>query len=161
MNFKEIFECFLDCNKTLKVMSIATADLSGKPNCALKMIVDVVPPNVVLLLDYHYTTTYANIMANPQVSLSFMDDREFIGYRMTGKAEIVTHGPEYDDAKGRWEKRLIGYETDRIIARMRGHHSSRESESSLPKDYVIIKLKGDEASAIMPGRFFRAKPEEH
>lgn len=157
MNFKQIFENFSDHQKELKVINVASCDLSGKPNSAAKLLVEVEMPNRVYFLDYNHTQTYANTQANPQLSISFMDDAAFTGYRMTGTAESLTSGKEYDKACRSWEKRLIAYEADRIVRRLMGHYSTKESENTLPKDFVIIKFTALEAAVIKPDRVLRAK----
>ncbi len=157
MDFKEIFENFLDHQKNLKVINIASCDLGGKPNSAAKMLVDVALPNRVFFLDYNFTQTVSNIKMNPQLSISFMDDTAFTGYRMTGIGEVMTSGPEFDEARKSWEKRLITYEADRIVRRMMGHYSTKESENTLPKDFVIVKFTAKEAAVIKPDRVLRAQ----
>lgn len=156
MSFKQIFENFLDHQKELKVISVASCDLHGKPNSAAKLLVDVAEPNRVFFLDYNHTQTYSNMQSNPQLSISFMDDAAFTGYRMTGTGEAVTAGKEYEAARKSWEKRLISYEADRIVRRVMGHYSTKESENTLPKDFVIIKFTAKEAAVIKPDRVLRA-----
>ena len=156
MNFKQIFQNFIDHQKDLKVINVASCDLKGKPNSAAKLLVDVAEPNRVFLLDYNHTQTYSNIKSNPQLSISFMDDAAFTGFRMTGTAEIIYSGPEYDEARRSWEKRLIAYEADRILKRLMGHYSTKESENTLPKNFVIVKFTAKEAAVIKPDRVLRA-----
>lgn len=160
MDFEQIFENFIEHKKDLKVVHVASCDLKAKPNSAAKMLVDVVVPNRLYFLDYRYTQTYANIKANPQLSVAFMDDASFTGYRLTGHGEILEAGPEYDSAKKSWDKRVIGYEADRIVMRLTGRYSTKESENTLPKDFVIIKFSAEEAAVIKPDRVLRgARPE--
>ena len=138
MDFEAIFNAFLEHKGQLKVVSVASASKHGKPNSAPKMLVDVEFPNHLYFLDYKHTHSYANLLENPEVSVSFMNDAAFTGYRLNGRAQILAFGPEFDEAKKLWEKRLIAYEADRIIQRVRGLYSTKESENSLPKDFVIV-----------------------
>jgi general stress protein 26 len=156
MEFDEIFDEFVSHSKNLKVIYIATADEKGKPNSAPKMLVDIDKPNKVFYLDYQFTQSYSNIKKNNHVSVSFMDDRAFKGFRLTGTAEVIESGPEYELAQKRWEKRLISYEAERLIERSKGHYSERNAESNLPKNFVIIKLNAEEASVVKPDRVLRA-----
>ncbi len=154
-SFKETFESFLSHNKTLKTVSVASSD-AGTPNSAIKMLIDIVAPNIVYLLDYKFTKTYANLLKNHKLSISFMNDDSFTGYRMTGHAEVLKAGEEFERVKQAWEKRLVAYEAERIIKRIQGLYSSREAENSLPKDFVIIKVIGKEAAVIKADRVFLA-----
>lgn len=157
MDFKQIFECFIDQKKNLKVIHVASCDSHGKPNSAAKMLIDVVEPNKIYYLDYNHTQTFANMQDNPQISISFMDDAAFTGYRVTGTAETLPPGAEYEAARRGWEKKLISYEADRILARITGRYSTKESEMKLPPDFVIMKFTAKEAAVIKPDRSLRAK----
>ncbi len=155
--FKELFANFLDQQKQLKIIQVASCDLQKKPNSAAKMLVSVEEPNQVYFLDFPHNQTYENIKVNPQLSISFMDDAAFTGYRLTGTAEILEKGSEFEVAKRRWSKRLIAYEADRIVKRITGQYSTTESESKLPEDFIIVKFVASEGAVIKPGRVFRAK----
>lgn len=156
MKFKEIFDIFLDRKNFLKVIHVASCSRSWKPNSAAKMIVDILPPNIVLFLDHKFTQTYSNLRQIPQLSLSFMDDVEFRGYRLTGICTVIDSGEDFENARKRWGKRLLSYEADRISQRVKGLPSSREAENSLPEDFVIVKFTALEAAVIKPDRSLRA-----
>lgn len=156
MNFQQIFQVFIDNKNHLKIVSIASCDTSGKPNSVSKMIVDIQAPNKVFYLDYKYTHTYANVIENPRLSLSFMDDANFTGYRLNGRGKILHSGTDFQNARKVWEKRLIRYEADRMVKRITGQHSSREAENALPDDFVIVRFEAEEGAVIKPDRILRA-----
>jgi len=155
MNFDEIFKVFLANSHQLKIISVASCD-HGKPNSASKMLVDVLLPNKVYYVDYKFTQTYHNLRKNHNLSLSFMDDVNFTGYRLSGKGKILHKGAEFNKVKKGWEKRLIRYEADRMLRRITGHHSAREAENALPHNFVIVVFSAEEGSVIKPDRIFRA-----
>ena len=157
MKFDQIFKRFVEHGAKLKTISVASCDLEGVPNSASKMLIAIEPPNAVYFLDYKSTRTYSNSVANPRLSVSFMDDMHFLGYRLTGKGVVLESGEDYKKARQKWEKRLIRYEADRILQRVRGEYSARDAENVLPKDFVIIKLAAEEAAMIRPDRVFRAQ----
>ncbi len=159
MDFKNIFEAFLSKEKELKVISVASCTKDAKPNSASKMLVNIKAPNMLYFLDYKVTQSYHNIQENPRISVSFMDDAAFTGYRLTGPCKLLESGPEFEAASKSWEKRLIAYEADRIVQRLTGRYSTREGEGSLPRDFVIVRLDADEGSVVKPGRVFRAAQE--
>ncbi len=160
MNFKDIFNVFLSKEKELKVISVASCTKDAKPNSASKMLVNIKAPNMVFFLDYKVTQSYHNIQENPIISISFMDDAAFTGYRLTGPCKILASGPEFEAAAQSWDRRLTAYEADRIIQRLTGRYSTREAERSLPKDFVIVRLDANEASAVKPDRVIRAAQGE-
>lgn len=156
MNFEEIFASFKDHEKDMKVINVASCDKEGKPNSAAKMLMDVVEPNEIYFLDYRYTQTYSNVKENPQLSVSFMNDASFTGFRLTGPAEALDSGPQFEKVKKNWDRLLISYEADRILQRVMGRYSTKESESMLPRDFIIVKVVAKEAAVIKPDRVFRA-----
>ena len=157
MDFNQIFKRFVESSKDLKTVSVASCDGRKVPNSASKMLVEIAPPNCVYFLDYRITQTYLNVRENPQVSVSFMDDARFVGYRLTGACEVLEAGQEFDEIRRKWDRRLISYEADRILKRVTGEYSAREAENVLPRDFVIMKLTAAEAAMIRPDRVLRAK----
>lgn len=160
VNFKSIFDNFFQKKKELKVISVASCSKAAEPNSASKMLIEISEPNLLYFLDYKTTQSYHNMAENPKISVSFMDDAHFTGYRLTGPCKILESGPEYDEVSKSWDKRLIGYEAERIIQRISGRFSTREAEGHLPKDFVIVRLEAQDGSVVKPGRIFRAAASE-
>lgn len=160
VNFKGIFDNFFQKKKDLKVISVASCTKKAEPNSASKMLVEISEPNLLYFLDYKTTQSYHNMTENPKISVSFMDDAHFTGYRLTGTCKILESGAEYDEVSKSWEKRQIGYEAERIIQRVTGRFSTREAEGHLPKDFVIVRLEAHDGSVVKPGRIFRAAAGE-
>lgn len=124
------------------------------------MLVDIVLPNQVFFLDYRFTQTYANITQNRKLSVSFMDEEAFVGYRFNGTCQVIESGEEYERVKETWRRRLISYEATRIVERVRGSYSAREAENILPDDFVIVKFEAKQGSVVRPDRIFRASREQ-
>lgn len=163
VDFKAIFNTFLEKKKDLKVISVASCTKKAEPNSASKMLVEISEPNLLYFLDFNTTQSYHNILENPLISVSFMDDAHFTGYRLTGPCSVLQSGPEYDLISQSWDKRVIAYEAERIIQRMTGRFSTREAERNLPKDFMIVRLEARDGSVVKPGRIFRAvagQPED-
>lgn len=156
MKFDEIFDHFIEFSRGLKVISVASCDALMQPNSAPKMLVNIAIPNRIYYLDYKFTKTFHNVMQNSKLSVSIMDDTEFVGYRLNGVAEMLHPGTELEEAQQQWEKRLIQYEADRIIKRVTGQYSTKEAENALPRDFAIFRFTADEASVVKPDRVLRA-----
>lgn len=156
VGFDKIFREFVVRRDGLKVVHVATADEGGKPNSAPKMLVDIEPPNKVFYLDYKFTRSYANLLKNRRISLSVMDEAAFRGFRLTGEGEILGPGEEFERVRKCWEKRLISYQVERIVQRVKGLFSARRAENALPKDFVIVQVLTHEGSIVQPDRVLRA-----
>jgi general stress protein 26 len=156
MKFKEIFEQFLQHSARLKVVFVGSCDPKGKPNVAPKMLVCVSKPNKVFFIDYKFTRTYSNVLKNKPLSLAFMDDKHFTGWRLNGAGEVVHSKKELEKLRSIWNKKVISYEAERLIHRVQGQFSTRESEALLPEDFVVVKFTASEASIVKPDRVLRA-----
>lgn len=161
MKFQDIFQEFWEQRDQSKVVFVASCGKNGKPNCAPKMLVDVMKPNKIFFIDYKFTKTFSNLSRNQWVSMSFMNDKLFKGYRLTGRCRIIRSGRDFEKAKKEWGRKLISYEAARMVERIKGGFSSRQAENLLPPDFVLIKFAADEASVIRPDRVLRAhQPQE-
>jgi hypothetical protein len=159
MKFDEIFEEFMTYARDLKVIHVATCGKNGVPNSAPKMLVEIAKPNRVIFLDYKFQRTYANVTQTGRASVSIMNDPAFKGFRLTGSCRVLEKGKDFEAAKQTWEKKVIGYEAERLIERLRGGYSSKHSEIMLPTDFVMVLLTAEEASAVHPERVLRAIQE--
>ncbi len=137
-------------------MFVASVDERGRPNCAPKMIVDIVKPNKVFYVDVKFSRTFANLDQNWETSVSFMDDKHFTGFRLNGYSQVIDSGKEYEIIKEKWGQKIAACETDRMIDRMKGIFSTRESEIMLPEDVAITKFIAEEAAIVKPDRVLKA-----
>jgi general stress protein 26 len=160
MQFQEIFAHFLDARERLKVITVASSTPDGEPNGAPKMLVDAAAPNKIYFIEYRHTQTFANLCVNPRLSVAFMDEREFLGFRLNGRATLLEKGEEYENARAAWRRRLARYEVDRMPERIRGGRSSRSAENALPHDFVLVRLNADTAAVVHPDRVLRAAWQE-
>lgn len=157
LEFPQIFRHFLDTRDLLKVITVATCDGQGNPNSAPKLLVDVIAPNKIYYLDYPYNRSFCNLQENNRLSMSFIDERAFQGYRLSGICSQLTESAELSKARKAWEKRADRYVVDRIVERIKGYSSAREAEGSLPQDYVIMEFLAKEAAVVKPDRALLAK----
>lgn len=78
---------------------IGTASPDGKPSIGLKGSTKVLDDENIAFFEMSGGRTWANIQKNPNVVIVVADRGKMQGYRFEGKAEIVTAGPLYEDAK--------------------------------------------------------------
>lgn len=160
MQFKDIFVKFLQHQRHLKVIFVGSADKHGEPNCAPKMLIDVAKPNKIFYLDYKSLKTYQNVLQNQRISVSFMDDRAFTGFRLNGSGKVIESGPEFKSAEEKWYQRVAAHEAARMVDRLKGNFSTREAEATLPDNFVVVRFIAEEGAIVKPGRVFRALSKE-
>ena len=156
MEFGDIFHQFLELRNHAKVIFVGSSDENGQPNCAPKMLIDIAKPNKVFYIDFKSSQTSLNIQQNWQSSIAIMEDKTFTGYRLNGFSQIVDSGHEFLFVKEKWTQKVIAYEAERMIERIKGIFSPRPPEITLPEDFIIIKFVAEDASIVKPDRIFRA-----
>ena len=78
-------------------VAFATVDLNGNPHVIAVAYVKVKDEKLVLT-DNYMKTTCENIKQNPSVSLAVWN-KEWVGYRIDGKAQYSQEGEWYDFVK--------------------------------------------------------------
>ena len=140
MSLKKRFQPFLERRGWLKVIYVATCDENGDPNCAPRLIIDIKEPDKIFYIDFKSSHTYTNICRTGSVSLAFMDEKDFIGFKINGFSEPLYSGEEFEGLKKTWAKIANTYHAERIIERIKGIISGRIGEIPLPDDYVFVKF---------------------
>jgi uncharacterized protein len=78
---------------------VATAGADGKPSISIKGSAKIVDDENIAYFEMVGNRTWSNVQKNPWVAIAVANPSKMQGYRFEGKAEIVTSGPLYDDAK--------------------------------------------------------------
>ena len=78
---------------------VATAGLDGIPNIGTKGSAQVLDDEHLAYYELTGGRTWANLQNNPMLAIAVVDRNSMQGYRFTGKAEFVTTGELYDNAK--------------------------------------------------------------
>lgn len=139
-------------NKLLKnreFISVATCDLSGKPNAAPKLLLKL-ENNFIYLVDYTIGMTWQNLKVNPRVSLSAIDTDTLVGYQINGTVGIIAEGGEYDKILNEVTEREISLSTKRIIEGVSSGRKHNNFELGLSGRFVIFKVKIEEIVEIGP-----------
>ena len=78
---------------------VATGVADGRPSLAIKGSAKIVDDEHIAFFELVGNRTWANIQRNPWVAIAMSDPAKFKGFRFEGKAEIITSGPLYEEAK--------------------------------------------------------------
>lgn len=135
--------------KTREFISVATCDLSGRPNAAPKFILKQ-ENHFIYLIDYTIGRTWENLLLNPRVSLSFMDTDTLHGYQVNGSAELIDKGKEYDLILEELVQKEIDFSTKRIIEGVTKGKSHQTFELGISDRFVVFKIKIEEAVELSP-----------
>jgi len=133
--------------KEREFISVATSDLSGKPNVAPKFVLKL-ENNLIYLVDYVLGTTFVNLKINPRVSISLMDLDSLIGYQINGAIEIIDKGESFDKMLNELKQREISLSVKRIVEGLDRGKKHESFEVMLPEQVVILKVKIEEIVQI-------------
>lgn len=128
-------------------ISVATSDLSGKPNAAPKFLLKV-ENNLIFLIDYTQGKTWENLKKNPRVSLSFMDTESLTGYQINGGVKIIDKGSAYDKIFNELLQKEIDLSCRRIIEGVVHEKGHKSFEVAIPDRVVIFKIEIEEIAEI-------------
>jgi len=78
---------------------IATASADGTPNIGAKGSTQVLDDESIFFYELSGGRTWANLQVNPRVAIAVADKATLKGYRLVGRAELVTDGELYEGAK--------------------------------------------------------------
>jgi len=130
---------------------ISTVDKDGTPHNSCKGIVKIDPSGRFYLLDLYRGRTYQNLSQNPRVSITAVDEHNFKGYSLKGKAKIVPNNRLRSRIMAEWERRITGRIAQRIIKNIheeKGH--PRHPEAFLPKPEYMIVVEAAEVVNLTP-----------
>lgn len=143
--------------KNREFISVATADLAGRPNAAPKFILKN-EGDFIYLIDYTIGRTWQNLKINPHASLSLVDIDTLKGYQINGKVEIIEDGPEYDQILKELQTKEIDLSVKRIIEGVARGIKHETFEVEFSRRFVLLKVQVREIVEIGPqGELSREK----
>ena len=152
-----ILEKISNLLKNRHFISIATADKTGEPHAAPKILLKI-EGSSFYLVDYAIARTVENLQKNPRASMSFMDLENLEGYRATGSVEIIVKGKVFDALIKELDKKLIQLSADRVIEGMRTGKRHEHYELEIPKKVIFLKVNIEEVARIgSQGELFKEK----
>ena len=78
---------------------MATASPEGIPNVGPKGSVRVLDDEHIAFFEMTGKHTYENLKKNPNVAIAVLDRGKMQGYRFMGRAELITEGELFEQAK--------------------------------------------------------------
>lgn len=156
MEFEEIFLQFIERRQRLKAVFLGTADEYNQPNCAPKLLADIIKPNRVFYIDFKSSQSYKNLEQNWNASLSIMDEKTFTGYKLKGFCHMIDSGREFMLVKEKWAQRATAYEAEWMLDRIKGVARDFPQTNQLPTDFVVMRFIAEEAVEVNTDRVYKA-----
>lgn len=124
---------------------ISTVDKDGFPHSACKGIVEIdQDKNLIYLLDVYRARTHENLMHNPNLSITAVDEHAFTGFCLKGKARMLPEGSLGPDILKAWEERITTRLTRRLLKNIQGGKGGKHHPEALlpnPKYLICVEIK--------------------
>lgn len=131
---------------------VSTLDPQGKIHCAAKGIVGIEKRGIVYLMDLFRKNTFTNLTRNATVSITAVDEHQFMGYTLKGKAKIVDRDKIEDHLIKTWEDRVVQRVSSRLIKNLKeDKKTAHHPESLFPHPQYLIEVDVEEIVDLTPG----------
>ena len=121
---------------------VSSLNENGTIHTAAKGVVEVDPNGKIFILDVYKARTYKNIKNNPHVTLTSIDEKNYRGYSIRGKAGVIKEDNLPKDKLKTWHEKVSKRIAKRIIRHVRGESSGHEGipEADFPLPQYIIEV---------------------
>jgi uncharacterized pyridoxamine 5'-phosphate oxidase family protein len=130
---------------------VSTVNQAGAVHNACKGIVEIIPDGKVFLLDLYHGKTYAHLRANPNISITAIDEHKFKGYCLQGKARVASVTEVEPRLINAWEEKMTGRITQRMLKNISGEKGHlRHPEARLPEPKYLIAIDIENVIDLTP-----------
>jgi len=130
---------------------VSTLDVQGAIHCAVKGIVDIKPSGISYLIDLYRGQTFKNITHNHTISITAIDEHQFRGYTLKGKAKIVFKKDIAAYVVERWEEIVAKRISQRVITNIQADRKTQyHPEARLPDLKYLIEMEVEEIVDLTP-----------
>lgn len=136
---------------------VSTLDAKGSIHCSAKGIVGIDKEGRIYIMDLYRARTLKNLRKNPVITVTSVDEHQFEGYTLKGKARIIERERIEDHLFKGWETRLRRRIANRMIKNIREEkQKSRHPEAHLPKPKHLIVMDVEEIVDLVPGHILKS-----
>ncbi|MDP8292410.1 MAG: pyridoxamine 5'-phosphate oxidase family protein [Candidatus Orphnella occulta] len=147
----KINDDLIDFLKKQHYAIISTLDKNGAIHNSCKGIVDIDKQGIICLLDLYKQRTYANLQLNPNISLTVVDEHQFQGYSLKGKARMISGEKITEDMMKAWEKKVTSRVSQRILRNIKGKKGHpKHPEILFPMPEYAIEMTVDSVVDLTP-----------
>jgi len=148
---KQIPEEAVDFLRSQSFVVISSIDENGFPHNSAKAIVKIDSSGEIYLIDVYQGLTCKNIKLDSKVSISAIDEHNFVGYCLKGRAKILPNDKINQEVIKTWEDNLTSRLTKRLIKNLANDKSQRyHPEASLPQPKHIIAVEIEQIVDLSP-----------
>ncbi len=117
----------------------------GRIHNACKGIVRIDSEGRVWLLDLYLRQTYRNLIADPRMSITAVDEASFSGYCLEGEGRILGKDEAPPGIVKEWEEKINARISERLVRNIRGekgHKGHPEARLPQPRYIIVMEVRG-------------------
>jgi general stress protein 26 len=153
---KEIPRNILNFFKTQHFVVVSTLDERKSIHCSAKGLAEITPEGKAYLIDVYRAHTLANLKADPRLSITAIDEHQFVGYTLKGKASLIEKKDIHSQYIENWRKHIVERMSHRVITNVRRQRQSRHHpESDLPDPEYLIEMEIEDIVDLTPSHLKR------
>jgi len=138
---------------------VSTLDSKSAIHCAAKGIVGIEKQGKVYLIDLYRNNTFQNLKNSSTISITAVDESEFTGYTLKGKAKIIEREKIEDQIIKAWEEKVIARVSSRVIADIKKEkQESHQPEILFPQPQYLIEIELEEIFDLTPTHLKKPPP---
>lgn len=148
---KKLTEDIINFFQNQGFVIVSTIGKNSLPHNSCKGIAKISSSGRVYLIDLYKAATYRNLLRNPRMSITAVDEHKFSGYCLKGKAHIVPAETLSVKIRKIWEDKIASRVTKRVLRNIRGEKSHpKHPEALLPKPEYMIAADIEEVVDLTP-----------
>jgi len=130
---------------------VSTLDAEGSIHCSAKGIVGMEAEGKIYLIDLYLGKTFTNLKRNPTISITAIDEDEFSGFTIKGKARIVDREEIKDHIIASWEDKVVQRVSKRVIGHIKKERKNpHHPEAIFPHPQYLIEVDVDSVVDLTP-----------
>ena len=137
---------------------VSTLDSKGGIHCSAKGIVGIESEGKIYLIDLYQGKTFNNLKLNSIISITVVDEDEFSGFTIKGKAKIIDRKKIKDHIIASWEDRVIQRVSKRVVSDIKKEKKNPyHPEALFPHPQYLIEVNVESIIDLTPKDLKRKK----
>ncbi len=147
----KITEKIIELLKRQTFVIVSTLDSQGLIYSSAKGLAAVESKGKINLIDLYMGRTISHLKENPIISITVIDEHDFAGYVLRGKAKLIDCSKIEKHIIDEWEERVMERISKRVIENIKKEKGSHvHPESCFPKPKCLIEVDVEDIIDLAP-----------